>query len=142
MAKVAEVQENQCAPCPTELKMSESLQKLSDCVVHLQGEELPACSQILGLQSELLADMLQNSKLELDKDGRKIVPFADNEPAMVRLIKILHTPCRQKKKMLSDLSLTDVARVLSLAQKYRFQDIAWRLLEDLCNPSQPTQPSM
>ena len=114
--------------------MTDALQQLSDCVVRLQGESHPACSQTLGLQSKLVADMLQNTKLEMTDDGRKVIPFADDEPAKVQLIKSIHMLSREQKQLVSELSLSALARLLSLARKYQFVDHAWRLLEDLCNP--------
>lgn len=109
------------------------MQKFSDCVVHLQDEDLPACSQVLGLQSQLLADILQDTKLERGPDGRKIVPFADNEPAMAQLIKFLHMPIRERQEILSKQSLAAVARLLSLASKYGLVDLAYWLLDDRCS---------
>lgn len=113
------------------LTMTDTLAKLSDCVVQVQGEQLPACSQVLGLQSELFADILQRTTLEQDARGRKVVPFADDEPAIAQLIEYMHSPGCKRRELMARQSLATAARLLSLADKYRFVDLAQRLLDDL-----------
>ena len=108
------------------------LLELSDCVVNLQGRTLPACSQVLGLQSEVMADMLRETKLERTADGRRVVPFAEDEPAMAQLVESLHMSTRERKSLVARLGLAEVARILSLAVQYKFLDLAVRVLTDMC----------
>lgn len=75
--------------------------------------------------------MLRDTKFQMTPQGRKVVPFGDDEPATAEPNESLHLPSQKRRDRVFKLDLAALALLLQLAAKYGFADLCFKVFDDL-----------